>query len=54
MIKLINKTTNIDNNTGQVFLEIKVKIDIEQAQDESTVDPEFYEKFGRAFFAAIN
>ena len=54
MIKLINKTTNIDNDTGQVLLEVEVSIDIEQAQDESTVDPSFYEKFGRAFFAAIN
>lgn len=53
MIKIISHTLKIDEQTFSPELEVVLRLPIESTQDQMAIDSEFFDKFGREFFSAL-
>ena len=53
MIKIISHTLTIDEQTFSPKLEVVLQLPMEPTHDQMAVNCEFYEKFGREFFSAL-
>jgi len=53
MIKIISHTLTIDEQTFSPKLEVVLQLPMEPTHDQMAVNGEFYEKFGREFFSAL-
>jgi hypothetical protein len=52
-IKLVSKKVTMNNDTFAPELEVVVRLPLEQVQDGTAVDPNFYEKFGKEFLSLL-
>lgn len=53
MIKIISHALKIDEQTFSPEIEVVLRLPMKPTQNQMDIDSEFYEKFGREFFSAL-